>query len=206
MRTMACNKTIKKRLASLVLTLITAAALALVCGCSSSVPESAVCEIVVRDFGTITVTLDGNSAPITVAHFIKLAEAGSYDGSYFTRVQQGFVLQGGDGAKDSSTIKGEFSSNGVANGIKHEKGVISMARAEDPDSASSQFFIMLDTNSTLDGDYAAFGRVTDGWDTVEKICSSVSASDYSEDFYGQSMGFLKSSSYIVIETVRVISK
>ena len=175
-------------------------------GCGSSSPDAAVCEIVVKDYGIITVTLDGISAPTTVSHFIKLAESGAYDGSYFNRVQAGFVLQGGAGAKDTSTIKGEFASNGVSNDIKHEKGVISMARATDPNSASSQFFIMLETDSTLDGNYAAFGRVTDGWDTVEKICSSVSPADYTEDYYGQAMGFLKSSSYILIETVRVVSK
>ncbi|MBO4326727.1 MAG: peptidylprolyl isomerase [Clostridia bacterium] len=164
-----------------------------------------VCEIVVKDFGTITVTLNGEEAPITVEHFVKLAKEGSFDGSVINRIQAGFVLQGGAGAKDDSTIKGEFKSNGVNNNILHKKGVISMARAQDPDSASSQFFIMLDDNSTLDGDYAAFGEVTDGWDTVEKICASVNADDFREDYYGVMMGFLKDENYITIETVRVIS-
>jgi len=168
--------------------------------------KAPVCEIVVKGFGSITVTLDGEAAPITVNHFLKLAESGAYDGSVFTRVQVGYFLQGGQGAKDNSTIKGEFSSNGVDNPLKHKKGVISMARATDPNSASSQFFITLSDVSSLDGDYAAFGSVTDGWDTVEKIVSSVGAADCRNDYYGTAMGFLNESSYITIETVKVISK
>ena len=162
------------------------------------------CEIVVKDFGTITVTLNRKEAPITVDHFVKLAKNGAFDGSVFNRVQTGFVLQGGAGAKDDSTIKGEFKSNGVDNNILHKKGVISMARAKDPNSASSQFFIMLEDNATLDGDYAAFGEVTGGWDTVEKICASITADDYTQDYYGLAMGFLKDTSMITIETIRVV--
>ena len=173
-------------------------------GCARSAHP--VCEIVVKDYGTITVTLDRNEAPITVDHFVKLAKNKSYDGSVINRVQMGFVLQGGAGASDDSTIKGEFKSNGVDNNLKHKKGVISMARAKDPNTASSQFFIMLEANDTLDGNYAAFGKVTDGWDTVEKIVAAVKASDYSEDYYGAVMGFLKETSSFTIETVRVISE
>lgn len=172
-------------------------------GCAGG-GDAPVCEIVVKDFGTITVTLNRKEAPITVDHFVKLAKAGAFDGSVFNRVQAGFVLQGGAGAKDDSTIKGEFKSNGVDNNILHKKGVISMARAKDPNSASSQFFIMLEDNDTLDGNYAAFGEVTGGWDTVEKICASITADDYTQDYYGLAMGFLKDTSMITIETIRVV--
>ena len=163
-------------------------------------------EIVVKDYGTITLELDPTNAPITVDHFIKLAKEGAYDGAYFNRVQPGFVLQGGDGCKDNSTIKGEFAENGVNNQIIHTKGVISMARATDPNSASSQFFIVLDdaARTSLDGLYAGFGHVVKGWDVVEKICNSIDFTDVTEDYYGYYMGFLKESSYIVIETVRVV--
>ena len=201
----------RKKTAKMIKTILTAVLAPTIClslfgaaGCKKA--GSPVCEIVVKDYGTITVTLNRSEAPITVDHFVKLAKAGSFDGSVINRVQAGFVLQGGAGAKDDSTIKGEFKSNGVNNNLLHKKGVISMARTTEPDSASSQFFIMLEDNSTLDGNYAAFGEVTAGWDTVEKICAAVNSSDYTEDYYGIMMGFLKETSYFTIETVRVISE
>ncbi|MCQ2427565.1 MAG: peptidylprolyl isomerase [Clostridia bacterium] len=194
--------------------LVSAAALTLISvillcfsGCQSSGnnADHPVCEIVIKDFGTVTVTLDRTAAPITVDHFTELARKGAYDGSVITRIQAGFVLQGGEGAKDSSTIKGEFASNGVDNPIKHKKGVISMARATSYNSASSQFFIMLDDASSLDGDYAAFGSVTGGWNVIEKIISSKVAKDFRNDYYGVAMGFLNEEAYITIETVKVVS-
>ena len=131
-------------------------------------------EITVRDYGTIKLELDEGSAPITVANFIKLAQEGFYDGLTFHRIMDGFMIQGGDpkgngtgGAEE--TIKGEFSQNGVNNPISHVKGVISMARAKDPDSASSQFFITVADATFLDGGYAAFGRVTEGMEIAEQI-------------------------------------
>lgn len=131
-------------------------------------------EITVRDYGTIKLELDEGSAPITVANFIKLAQSGFYDGLTFHRIMDGFMIQGGDpkgngtgGAEEK--IKGEFSQNGVPNPIRHVKGVISMARANDPDSASSQFFITVADATFLDGGYAAFGRVTEGMEIAEKI-------------------------------------
>lgn len=131
-------------------------------------------EITVRDYGTIKLELDEGSAPITVANFIKLAKAGFYDGLTFHRIMDGFMIQGGDpdgngtgGAKDK--IKGEFAKNGVNNPISHVKGVISMARANAPDSASSQFFITVADSTFLDGSYAAFGRVTEGLEVAEQI-------------------------------------
>lgn len=115
-------------------------------------------------------------APNTVANFIKLAQQGFYNQSDFHRIVPGFVIQGGDapaGKDQAPTIEGEFSSNNFSqNTIKHTRGVISMARTPDPNSANSQFFIMLGEASTLDGDYAAFGRVVEGMDVVDKIAQT----------------------------------
>jgi len=113
-------------------------------------------------------------APITVENFVKLAGEGFYDGLKFHRVIPGFMIQGGcpNGTGTGGpgyTIKGEFSSNGIANDLKHTRGVISMARAMDPDSAGSQFFIMVDDAPYLDGQYAAFGKVTEGMETADQI-------------------------------------
>ena len=132
-------------------------------------------KIKVKGYGTIEVELDGDTAPITVANFIKLVNEKFYDGLTFHRIMSGFMIQGGDplgngtGGSDE-TIKGEFSSNGVENNISHKRGVISMARSSDPDSASSQFFIMHQDSTYLDGEYAAFGKVTKGMKVVDKIC------------------------------------
>ncbi|MBR2783386.1 MAG: peptidylprolyl isomerase [Firmicutes bacterium] len=131
-------------------------------------------EITVRDYGTIKLELDEGTAPITVANFVKLAQEGFYDGLTFHRIMDGFMIQGGDpegtgfGGSDE-TIKGEFAANGVDNPISHVKGVISMARSKDPNSASSQFFITVADSTFLDGNYAAFGRVTEGMEIAEKI-------------------------------------
>ncbi len=112
-------------------------------------------------------------APITVKNFKKLVKEDFYDNIIFHRVVKDFVIQAGDGTssgKKAQTIKGEFESNGVKNNLKHERGVLSMARTNvDKNSASSQFFIMLEENANLDGDYAAFGRVLKGLDTVDSI-------------------------------------
>ena len=107
-------------------------------------------------------------------NFISLVKSGFYDNNTIHRLVPGFVLQGGDPDGMGSggpgyTIKGEFSSNGFENNLKHEKGVVSMARGNDKDSAGSQFFIMLDKSDYLDGEYAAFGKVFDGFDNIEKI-------------------------------------
>ena len=181
---------------------------AALCGCVKK-SGTVTAEMVIKDYGTITLLLDRSQAPITVDHFVKLAKNGSYDGSKINRVQAGFVLQGGAGAKDNSTIKGEFTANDVQNNIQHKKGVISMARGQDKNSASSQFFIVLDdrAQSSLDGLYAGFGRVIDGWDVIEKICTDILSSDsFNYDYYGVYMGFLKESAYITIETVRIVKE
>lgn len=115
-------------------------------------------------------------APISVKNFQKLVESDFYNDIIFHRVVKDFVIQAGDGTslgRTASTIKGEFSSNGVENNLSHERGVVSMARTSVKDSASSQFFIMLEDNASLDGQYAAFGRVIVGLDVVDKIGSVV---------------------------------
>ena len=135
-----------------------------------------------QDYGTISLELDADTAPISVTNFINLANEGFYDGLTFHRIISGFMIQGGDpngnGTGGSEkTIKGEFSANGVENDISHVRGVISMARANDPDSGSSQFFIVHEDSTFLDGQYAAFGHVTDGMDVVDAICEAVPVQD-----------------------------
>jgi len=136
----------------------------------------------VASFGTISVALNATAAPITVSNFAGLVNKGFYDGLTFHRVISGFMIQGGDPKGDGTggsdaTIKGEFSENGVNNPISHVRGVISMARSNGYDSASSQFFIMQKTNTSLDGQYAAFGNVSDGMSVVDAICASVPVED-----------------------------
>ena len=132
--------------------------------------------IEMTDGGIMKGELYPDLAPITVENFVKLAEDKFYDGLIFHRVIPGFMIQGGGyneemKEKDADSIKGEFSSNGVENDLKHERGVISMARTPEPDSASSQFFIMHQDSPHLDGDYAAFGKVTEGLDIIDEIAS-----------------------------------
>ncbi|MBQ9346548.1 MAG: peptidylprolyl isomerase [Oscillibacter sp.] len=133
--------------------------------------------IEVENYGTITAELDGDTAPITVANFVSLAESGFYDGLTFHRIMDGFMIQGGDplgsgfGGSDTN-IRGEFAANGVDNPISHVRGTLSMARgAYDYDSASSQFFIVQTDSLFLDGQYAAFGHVTEGMEVVDAICA-----------------------------------
>lgn len=137
-------------------------------------PENYTAQINVNGFGTITVELNRKAAPATVDNFVALARKGFYNGLTFHRVMSGFMIQGGDpkgnGTGGSGTnIKGEFSKNGYNNPIKHTRGVISMARGNDYNSASSQFFIMHQAASSLDGYYAAFGKVVSGMDVVDRI-------------------------------------
>ncbi len=156
--------------------------------------------ISVKDYGDIKLKLDADSAPITVENFVKLAKEGFYDGLTFHRIIDGFMIQGGDptgtgmGGSDQ-TIKGEFSSNGVDNPISHRRGVISMARSNDMDSADSQFFIVQSDSLFLDGNYAGFGYVTDGMEIVDKICEDTPVQDDN--------GTVKAEDQPVIERVTV---
>ena len=140
-------------------------------------------EITVKNYGTIKLELYPDIAPITVANFIKLAQSGFYDGLTFHRIMDNFMIQGGDPKGNGTggsgqTIKGEFAANGFKNPLKHEKGVISMAReSRNMDSASSQFFIMVVDYPSLDGQYAAFGRVTEGFEIVQKIAKDAKPID-----------------------------
>ena len=141
-------------------------------------------EIVVKNYGTIALELDADVAPITVENFANLVNEGFYNGLTFHRIISGFMIQGGDplgnGTGGSSkTIKGEFASNGVKNSISHVRGTISMARSSMPNSASSQFFIVHQDSTFLDGQYAAFGTVTSGMEVVDKICADTAVEDLS---------------------------
>ena len=158
-------------------------------------------EIVVKDYGTIKLELDADVAPITVTNFIDLVKDKFYDGLTFHRIMDGFMIQGGDpegngtgGSKN--TIKGEFSSNGVENNISHKRGVISMARSQDNNSASSQFFIVQEDSTFLDGQYAAFGKVTKGMDVVDKIAKDAEPIDDN--------GTIPKDEQPVIEKIRVV--
>ena len=161
-------------------------------GCGKAEPETAetfvpetegtVAVITVENYGTIRVALDRQAAPITVDNFVSLAQQGFYDGLTFHRIIDGFMIQGGDptgtgmgGSED--TIKGDFSQNGVENPIAHNRGVISMARSQDMDSASSQFFIVHQDAPHLDGAYAGFGQVTEGMEVVDAICENTPVVD-----------------------------
>ena len=178
------------------------------CGTSSEGGNGNIAVITIKDYGTVTVELQPDVAPITVENFIKLSNEGFYNGLTFHRIIKGFMVQGGDpkgtgtGGSDEN-IKGEFSANGVKNTIKHDRGVISMARSgsayeqylsmgyrfEDLpseiqqdierafNSASSQFFIVHEDSAHLDGNYAAFGHVTDGMEVIDKICMDAAPTD-----------------------------
>ena len=154
-------------------------------------------KIKVKDYGTISVELDADVAPITVTNFVDLAKDGFYDGLTFHRIISGFMIQGGDplgngtGGSDK-TIKGEFSENGVENSISHVRGTISMARSQDYDSASSQFFIMHKDNPGLDGQYAAFGTVTKGMEVVDKICEDTQVEDENGTVAAENQPVIKS--------------
>lgn len=157
--------------------------------------------ITVRDYGTITVELDADAAPITVQNFLDLAGSGFYDGLTFHRIMEGFMIQGGDpegtgmGGSDK-TIKGEFSANGVENPLSHTRGAISMARSSAMDSASSQFFIVQKDSTFLDGQYACFGYVTNGMDVVDAIAADAQPTDGN--------GTIPADQQPVIESVKVL--
>ena len=155
--------------------------------------------ITMQDGGVIDLELDAQAAPITVENFLKLVNDGFYDGLTFHRIISGFMIQGGcpDGTGMGGPgwhIKGEFARNGVPNPIKHTRGVISMARAMDPNSAGSQFFVMHEDAPHLDGGYAAFGHVVAGMDVVDRIAEV--ATDYND----------RPLTPVVMESVRVVEE
>lgn len=155
----------------------------------------------VKDFGDIKLVINSNVAPITASNFCNLADSGFYNGLTFHRIIPGFMIQGGDPNGDGTggadkNIKGEFSANGVANPLTHSRGVISMARSQDNNSASSQFFIMHKDDPSLDGQYAAFGNVEEGMDVVDKICKEVHAQDAN--------GTVKPQDQPVIESIEIV--
>ncbi len=157
--------------------------------------------IIIKDKGTISVELDADAAPITVTNFVNLAKEGFYDGVVFHRIIENFMMQGGDptgtgsGGSDT-TIKGEFSANGVENSLSHTRGAVSMARSRENDSASSQFFIVHEDSTYLDGQYACFGYVTEGMDIVDDICENTEGGDYN--------GIIPEANRPVIETIEVV--
>ncbi len=190
-----------KRILTILLTCLT---LALTTACNtktkSSVNDHPVVVIKVKNYGDITVKLDRTQAPITVDNFIKLVNEKFYDGLTFHRIIDTFMIQGGDPKGDGTggskkTIKGEFSQNGVENNISHTRGTISMARNSDYNSASSQFFIMQDDNTGLDGQYAAFGKVTKGMHVVDQIAWNTPVLDNN--------GTVAKDQQPVIESIRV---
>lgn len=140
-------------------------------------------DIEIEDYGTITVLLDQEAAPVTVENFVTLAESGFYDGLTFHRIIEGFMMQGGDPNGDGTggsdeTIVGEFTDNGHDNNLSHTRGAISMARSNEYDSASSQFFIVHeDSSASLDGQYAVFGYVTEGMEIVDEVCETAEPTD-----------------------------
>ena len=168
------------------------------CSKDSGSAENCTAVITIRDYGKITVALDADAAPITVANFVKLAESGFYDGLTFHRIIEGFMMQGGESkTQTADTIKGEFSANGVKNSLSHTRGAISMARNSiSMDSASSQFFIVQEDSTFLDGQYAAFGYVTDGMDVVDAVCTDAKPTDNNGSIAASAQPVIKS---IVIE-------
>lgn len=144
--------------------------------------ENPVVAMYIKKYGSIVIELYPDVAPNTVNNFISLVKSGFYDENTIHRLAPGFVLQGGDPQGTGMggcgyTIKGEFSNNGFENNLKHEEKVVSMARSQDNDSAGSQFFIMLGSAPHLDGDYAAFGKVIDGWDNILSIVDNEKIAD-----------------------------
>ena len=162
-------------------------------------------QIKVKNYGTMTAELYPQKAPLTVANFVKLADEGFFAGLIFHRVIKDFMIQGGGydesmSHKDAKSIKGEFRSNGYAkNDLKHTRGTLSMARTSVRDSASSQFFIMHKDSPHLDGQYAAFGKVTEGLEVIDAIANTKTGS------FGFGMQDVPKTP-VVIEDITVISK
>ncbi|MBQ4638897.1 MAG: peptidylprolyl isomerase [Clostridia bacterium] len=197
------QKQIRTLIIAAVVLVIAVAAVVVFTGKKSGLTGLHYVAIDIEDYGTITAELDADAAPITVENFLKLADEHFYDGLTFHRIISGFMIQGGcplgngTGGADKD-IKGEFAMNGVNNPLSHTRGVISMARSALPDSASSQFFIMHQDNTYLDGGYAAFGRVLSGMEIVDAICQDTPVTDDN--------GSVARENQPVITTIRRIEK
>lgn len=160
-------------------------------------------EIQIKDYGKIVFEMDADKAPVTVTNFVELARSGFYDGLTFHRIISGFMIQGGDplgngtGGSDRQ-IMGEFKANGVENDQSHTRGAVSMARAKNMDSASSQFFIVHEDSDFLDGQYACFGYVTEGMEVVDAICENTPVEDNN--------GSVKPENQPVIESIKIMNE
>ena len=168
-----------------------------------ALPKTYYVEMDFGEFGTILIELDDEQAPVTVKNFRKLVKSGFYDGLTIFRAQKNFVIQGGENEEvDIQPIVGEFSNNGYENNISHTRGVISMARTNDANSATSQFFIVLSDSAktSLDGRYAGFGKVIEGMDVVDKIAEALY--DYAVD----TMGFVDAEHDVVIVKARTYTR
>lgn len=191
----------KKRIFAFTLAILMLCGIMTACGeGGSKIASDCTAVIEIKDYGTIKVALDAESAPITVENFVTLAESGFYNGLTFHRIMEGFMMQGGDpngnGTGGSGKeIKGEFSANGVNNKLSHIRGAISMARSTAYNSASSQFFIVHDDSAFLDGNYAAFGYVTSGMEVVDAICEAAKPIDDN--------GTIRSSEQPVISSITI---
>ncbi len=194
----------KRILAAFVLAFMLAGVMLSLASCDDKyeIEEPDYIEIAVKDYGVITVKLDWNNAPRTCKNFVNLANEGFYDGLTFHRIIENFMIQGGDPKANGSggspnKIFGEFSENGHRNRLSHKRGVISMARSDAYNSASSQFFICNADSTYLDGSYAAFGYVTEGMDIVDRVTA---------DFVGFTTGGVikDKAKQPVIEYIRVV--
>lgn len=197
---------IKSLIIALTLLVLTA-----VCGCQNNTTYEKDSKLygthtalmTVKDYGEIKIELYGDIAPVTVANFVNLIKRGFYNGLTFHRAIDGYILQGGDpkgdGTGNSYTkIYGEFKNNGWENNLSHKRGVLSMARARNKNSASCQFFIMVGDETRLDGDYAAFGKVIEGMDVIDNIMKSVKNDDPN--------GMLSSDKQPVIERIEMLTE
>ncbi len=189
---------------------VTLCILATLCGCQTNTQYEKDIKLfgthtavmTIENYGEVTIELYGDIAPVTVANFVNLVNRGFYNGLTFHRAIEGYMLQGGDpqgdGTGNSTTkIYGEFESNGWENSLSHKRGVLSMARARNKNSASCQFFIMVGDETRLDGDYAAFGKVIEGIDVIDNIMKSVKNDDPN--------GMLSSDKQPVIERIEMLT-
>ncbi len=213
----------KKSIIKLILSGVIAVSMLALTGCNKEtapVLETVNIQILLEDGRTMTAELYPDVAPISVENFINLIEEDFFDGLIFHRVIEGFMIQGGgydetfyDGnlnQKEADTIKGEFSANGVKNDLKHKRGVLSMARTTVPDSASSQFFIMHQDSPHLDGQYAAFGKITEGMEVVDEIAGVQTTVVHGNiNFKGQEVAQTMSdvpSEPVVIKTIEIVKE